>query len=47
LRDAVFLGVLTPVFIYFSRKIKSDVAFVLFVIFVVLVLFALVRQIHW
>ncbi|MBN1984799.1 MAG: hypothetical protein JW761_00780 [Prolixibacteraceae bacterium] len=47
LRDAVFLGVLTPGFIYFSRKIKSDVAFVLFVIFVVLVLFALVRQIHW
>jgi predicted membrane-bound mannosyltransferase len=47
LKDAVFLGVLTPVFIYFSRKIKSDVAFVLFVIFVVLVLFALVHQIKW
>ena len=47
LKDAVFLGVLTPVFIYFSRKIKNDVAFVLFVIFVVLVLFELVHQVKW
>jgi len=47
LKDAVFLGVLTPSFIYFSRKIKSDIAFVLFVVFVVLVLYALVHQIKW
>jgi predicted membrane-bound mannosyltransferase len=47
LKDAVFLGILTPSFVYFSRKIKSDVAFVLFVIFVVLVLFQLVHLIKW
>ena len=47
LKDAVFLGVSVPIFLYFSRKIRNDVAFVVYVIFVVLVLFEVVHLIRW
>jgi len=46
-KDALFLGVSVPVFLYFSRKIKNDVAFVTYIIFVILVLFEAVHHINW
>jgi hypothetical protein len=47
LKDAIFLGVSVPLFLYFSRKIGNNVAFVIYVIFVVLVLFEAVHLIKW
>ena len=47
LKDAVTLGIAVPIFLYFSRKIRNDVAFIVYVIFVILVLFELVQLIRW
>lgn len=46
-KDALFLGVSVPIFLYFSRKIRNDVAFVVYIIFVILVLFQVVHLIKW
>jgi hypothetical protein len=47
LKDGVFLGVLVPIFLYFSKKIGNNVAFIVYIIFVVLVLFEAVHLIKW
>ncbi|QGY43899.1 hypothetical protein GM418_09585 [Maribellus comscasis] len=47
LKNAAFLGLAVPVFLYFSRKIRNDVAFILYIIFVVLILFEAVHLIGW
>jgi hypothetical protein len=41
LRTAVFVGIFTPVVLYFSRKIKDDKIFVLVLVIVVVTLVAL------
>ena len=47
LKNAIFLGVSVPVFLYFSKKIGNNVAFVIYIIFVILVLFEAVHHISW
>ena len=47
LKDAIFLGISVPTFLYFSRKIGNNVAFVIYIIFVILVLFEAVNHISW
>ncbi len=46
-REAVFLGIFTPVIIYFSRKIRNDAAFVLFVVLIIVLILAAVPHLRW
>ena len=47
LREAVFLGIFTPVLVYFSRKIKNEAVFVLFVVLIVVIILAVVPHLKW
>ncbi len=47
LKHALFLGISVPVFLYFSKKIGNNMAFVIYIIFVILVLFEAVHHISW
>ena len=47
LREAIFLGIFTPVLIYFSRKIRNDALFVLFVVLIIVIILSVVPYLKW
>ena len=46
-REAVFLGIFTPVIVYFSRKINNDAIFVLFNVLIIVIILSVVPHLKW
>ena len=46
-REAIFLGIFTPVVVWLSRKIRNDAAFVLFVVLIIVLILAIVPHLRW